>query len=163
MLPCYQQRAVSKICATHDAFTLAGSTPDALTPELRDLLANLDELLTPVELRDIEELLMPEIDEAPPEGRLERAREIVGTGLLSEAAEKHAEAAFTVWMDNVQKSYTYRSQDLCMFNTCDLVDEIVLYEWSPGAMMDWDGTEDDDVPLYSGPLHPDAQAHLLTS
>ena len=48
--------------------------------------------------------------EAPPEGRLERVREIVGTGLLSEAAEKHAEAAFAVWMDNIQKSYTYRSQ-----------------------------------------------------
>ncbi len=55
------------------------------------------------------------------------------------------------------------AQDLCMFNTCDLVDEIDLYEWSPGAMMDWDGTEDDDVPLYSGPLHPDAQARLMTS
>ncbi len=48
------------------------------------------------------------------------------------------------------------AQDLCRFNNCDLADEIDLYEWSPGAMMDWDGTEDDDVPLYSEPLHPDA-------
>ena len=48
--------------------------------------------------------------EATPEGRLKRAREIVGDGLLSEAAEEHAEAAFTMWMDNVRKSHTYRSQ-----------------------------------------------------
>ncbi|CAL5225997.1 g8800 [Coccomyxa viridis] len=164
-----------------------GSALDAQALKQQELLANLDELLTPVELRDIEELLMPEIDEATPEGRLERAREIAGDGLLSEAAEKHPEAAFMVWMDNVRKSHTYRSQvykdklrlfdknaryarmanarynadrsvgeDLCRFNNCDLADEIDLYEWSPGAMMDWDGTEDDDVPLYSGPLHPDA-------
>ena len=161
LLPCCQQQAVSPVCAPHDAFTLAGSALDAQALKQQELLANLDELLTPVELRDIEELLMPEIDggarillarmlwsnvacapvdrvavqddllpccqqqaasricaehdaftlaEATPEGRLERAREIAGDGLLSEAAEKHPEAAFMVWMDNVRKSHTYRSQ-----------------------------------------------------
>ena len=62
LLPCYQQQVVSPICATHDAFKLVGSTLDAQALKQRDLIANLDELLTPVELRDIEELLMPEID-----------------------------------------------------------------------------------------------------
>ncbi len=47
---------------------------------------------------------------AAPEERLRRALEIVGVGLLSEAAEKHPEAAFTAWMGRKHKSHPYRSQ-----------------------------------------------------
>ncbi len=42
--------------------TLAESPTDAEAMEERDLDRDLEELLTPVELRDVEELLMPEID-----------------------------------------------------------------------------------------------------
>ena len=40
--------------------TFVGPTPDVQAMEQRDI--DLEELLTPVELRDIDELLMPEID-----------------------------------------------------------------------------------------------------
>ena len=43
------------------------------------------------------------------------------------------------------------AQDLCRFNDLEDADEIDLYEWSPGGIVDWDGTDDDDVPMYSGP------------
>ena len=44
------------------------------------------------------------------------------------------------------------AQDLCRLNNFERADEIDLYEWSPGGMIDWDNIDDDDVPMYSGPL-----------
>ena len=65
------------------------------------------------------------------EERYQEALRIVGNTLLAKAAVKNAEAAFTVWMHNVKKSYPYHSKVCnatqpdpvkrsCPRNTCQL-------------------------------------------
>ncbi len=45
-----------------------------------------------------------------PQERLQEARKIVGNRLLAEVAEHDAEAAFTLWMHDHPRSYSYGSQ-----------------------------------------------------